>query len=92
LGLASGPAFAHGWGAFCSGGPMTLIFYAGIGLALVGLTGIGWFIQRVRRLKRSGADDATIQAELRFLVPLNVAAVGLAFLGMAIALVGLILA
>lgn len=71
---------------------MTLIFYAGIALALVGLTGIGWFIQRVRRLKRSAADDATIQAELRFLVLLNVGAVGLAFLGMAIALVGLILA
>lgn len=70
---------------------MTLVFYAGIALALVGFAGILWFIQRVRRLKRTDADDAAVQAELRALVVLNMAAVGVAFLGLAIAVVGLIM-
>ena len=70
---------------------MTLVFYAGIALTLVGLAGILWFIQRTRRLRQSDADDATLQAELRALVLLNVAAMGLAFMGLAITVVGLIL-
>ena len=71
---------------------MTLVFYAGVALTLVGLAGILWFIQRARRLRKSEADDATVQAELRALVLLNMAAVGLAFMGLAITVVGLILA
>jgi len=71
---------------------MKAVFYAGVALALVGLAGIVWFIQRVRRLRRSEADDATVQAELRMLVLVNVAAVGLAFIGLAVAVVGLIMA
>ena len=70
---------------------MTLIFYAGVALTLVGLAGILWFIHRTRRLRKAEADDATLQAELRTLVLLNVAAVGLAFMGLAITVVGLIL-
>jgi hypothetical protein len=71
---------------------MTLVFYAGIAITLAGLAGILWFIQRARRLRQSQADDITVQAELRALVLLNVAAVGLAFIGLAITVVGLILA
>ena len=70
---------------------MTLVVYAGVALTLVGLAGIMWFIQRARRLRKSEADDATVQAELRALVLLNMAAVGLAFMGLAITVVGLIL-
>ena len=71
---------------------MTILFYAGIALTLVGLAGILWFIRRVRRLRETDDDDATVQAELRSLVLLNIAVVGLAFLGLAITVVGLILA
>lgn len=70
---------------------MTLLFYSGLALALLGLAGIFWFIQRVRRLRRGDADDATVLAELRFLVVLNMGAVGLAFLGLALALVAVIM-
>ncbi len=70
---------------------MTLVFYAGIAITLLGLAGILWFIHRVRRFKRTDSDDATLQAELRALVLLNMAAAGLAFLGLAITVVGLIL-
>jgi len=71
---------------------MTVLFFAGIVLAALGLAGILRFIQRARRLRQSDADDATVQAELRSLVVLNMASVGLAFLGLAIAVVGLIMA
>ncbi len=71
---------------------MTLVFYAGVALTLVGLAGILWFFRRARRLRETDSDDATAQAELRALVLLNMAAVGVAFFGLAIAVVGLIMA
>ena len=71
---------------------MTLVFYAGVALTLIGLAGILWLISRARRLRTAETDDATVQAELRALVLLNVAAVGVAFMGLAITVVGLILA
>jgi hypothetical protein len=70
---------------------MTLVFYAGVAITLVGLAGIMWLISRARRLRQTQADDATVQAELRALVLLNMAAVGVAFIGLAITVVGLIL-
>ena len=70
---------------------MTWVFTAGVVTTLVGLAGILWFIRRARRLRRTDADDADVQAELRALVLLNTVAVGIAFLGLAIAVVGLVL-
>jgi hypothetical protein len=71
---------------------MTVVFYAGVAITLAGLAGIVWFIQRARRLRRSDAGDTEVRAELRALVVLNTAAVGLAFLGLAITVVGLVMA
>ena len=71
---------------------MTLVFYAGVAITLLGLAGVLWFIRRALRLRDMQADDATVQAEMRTLVVLNMAAVGLAFMGLAITVVGLILA
>ena len=45
-----------------------------------------------RRLRAADTDEATLKAELRSLVMLNMAAMGLAFLGLAITVVGLVLA
>jgi hypothetical protein len=70
---------------------MTLVFYAGVAITLVGLAGIVWLIIRARRLRQTETDDTSVQAELRALVLLNMAAVGLAFMGLAITVVGLIL-
>ena len=70
---------------------MTILFYIGVALTVLGLAGIFWFIQRVRRLKDSEASDDSVQAELRFLVALNMGAVGLAFMGLALALVGVVM-
>jgi hypothetical protein len=71
---------------------MTLIFYSSIAITLVGLAGIFWFILRTRRLRTTDTDEAGLKAELRSLVVLNMAAMGLAFLGLALTVVGLILA
>ena len=70
---------------------MALVFYAGVATTLVGLAGILWFLRRARRLRETDADDATVQAELRSLVMLNMAAVGVAFIGLAFTMIGLIL-
>ncbi len=71
---------------------ITLVFYAGVATTLVGLAGILWILRRARRLREAEADDASVQAELRALVLLNMAAVGVAFIGLAITVIGLILA
>ena len=71
---------------------MALVFYAGVATTLVGLAGILWILRRARRLRQSEADDATVQAELRSLVVLNMAAVGVAFIGLSFTVVGLIVA
>ena len=69
-----------------------LMFYVGVAITLAGLAGILWFIHRARQLRRrSGDDDRAMHQEFRSLVFLNVAAFGLAFLGLAITVVGLIL-
>ncbi len=70
---------------------MALVFYAGVATTLIGLAGILWFFRRARRLRETDSDDATVQAELRALVLLNMAAVGVAFIGLAITVIGLIL-
>lgn len=70
---------------------MSWIFYGGVLVTLVGLAGILWFIRRARRLRETEMDPDATQAEFRALVVLNMASVGLAFLGLAVAVVGLIL-
>ena len=71
---------------------MTLVFYTGVATTLAGLAGLAWFFRRARRLRETDPDDATVPAELRALVVLNMAAVGVAFIGLAITVIGLILA
>ena len=71
---------------------IALVFYAGVATTLIGLAGILWVLRRARRLRQSEADDATVQAELRSLVVLNMAAGGVAFIGLSFPVVGLIVA
>jgi hypothetical protein len=71
---------------------IALVFYAGVATTLIGLAGILWVLRRARRLRQSEADDATVQAELRSLVVLNMAAVGVAFISLSFTVVGLIVA
>ena len=70
---------------------MRLLFYGGVALAALGLVGVVGVILRLRRLRALPADDPALVPGLRRLIPLNLAAVFLAVLGLGLALVGLIL-
>ena len=71
---------------------MTIVFFVGVAITIVGLVGILWFIRRARKLREREGDNEAVHAEFRNLVILNVAALFLAFLGLAVAVVGLVLA
>ena len=64
---------------------------AGVVLTLIGLAGILWCIRKAAWLRRSDIEGEQAMAELRKLVPANVAAVGVAFMGLAVLIVGLVL-
>ncbi|HUF56445.1 MAG TPA: hypothetical protein VMM55_07780 [Thermohalobaculum sp.] len=71
---------------------MNPFLWIGAGLTVAGLAGLAWCIRKAAWLRRADIADEQATAELRRLVPANVAAVGVAFIGLAVLVVGLILA
>ena len=65
-----------------------IALYAGIVLTVLGLVGLGTCIRRALAIRRGEADGSS--AAMHRLVALNMAAVGTAFLGLALVTVGLI--
>lgn len=63
----------------------------GIVLTLIGMAGLAWCIRRAAWIRRADIPDDQATAELRKLVAANVAAVGVAFIGLAVVVVGLVL-
>jgi hypothetical protein len=70
---------------------MQALIWAGAALTLVGLVGLGYCILRASRAKRAGLDDAAMRAELQKVVVINLAAVGVSALGLAMVVAGVIL-
>lgn len=70
---------------------MQALIWAGAGLTLVGLIGLGYCILRATRARRAGLDDAAMRAELQRVVVINLAAVGLSALGLAAVVTGILL-
>lgn len=70
---------------------MNAFLWAGIALTLAGVAGLGWCIRRAAWIRRAEIANAEATAELRKLVAANVAAVGVAFIGLAVVVVGLVL-
>ena len=66
-----------------------LALYGGLLLAALGLIGLGACIRRALAVRRGEADGSS--AAMHRLVALNMASVGVAFLGLALVTVGLIL-
>jgi hypothetical protein len=60
-------------------------------MALLGLGGLGWCIAQGLRIRRAGLPPAEIHARLHRLLAVNLGSVGLAALGLAILVVGLLL-
>jgi hypothetical protein len=63
----------------------------GILLTLAGLAGILWCIRQAGRLRRGDVPDSEVRAELGRLAFAHMAAIGAAFLGLGLLVVGLLL-
>lgn len=70
---------------------MAILVYLGTTVTLVGLGGLVWCILRVRAARRSGLPDDALRARLQGIVALNLGALLLSALGLAMVTVGLLL-
>ncbi len=70
---------------------MELLVWLGAALTLTGFAGIVWTIVAVARARRAGLDDAALRARLGQILPWNVGALLLSFLGLMLVIVGVIL-
>ncbi len=71
---------------------MQALVWTGATLTLLGFAGIVWSIVAVLRARRAGLDDAALRARLGRVLPLNMGALLLSFLGLAMVLTGVLLA
>ena len=60
-------------------------------LTLIGLLGLGYCVLRVMRARRAGLTDDALRAELRSVVTVNLAAVGVSALGLMLVVAGIML-
>jgi len=67
---------------------MSAVFWIGLGLAALGIAGLGLCIARAARLRRSDTGPEETRRALQGLVALNLGAVALAGLGLALMLAG----
>lgn len=70
---------------------MQAVIWAGAALTVVGLAGLIYCILRATKAKRLGLDDAAMRAELQRVVMINLAAVGVSGLGLAVVVTGILL-
>ncbi|WP_373353277.1 hypothetical protein [Pseudoroseicyclus sp. CXY001] len=70
---------------------MALLVWIGAALAAIGLAGILYSLVRALGARRARLDDAALRARLKPLVPINLAAFFLSFLGLCLAVVGVLL-
>ena len=70
---------------------MQALIWAGAALTLVGLAGLGYCVIRAMRARRAGLDDSAMRAELQRVVTINMAAMGISALGLAMVVAGILL-
>jgi hypothetical protein len=70
---------------------MTILIIAGAALVAAGLFGLGWCIRAGYVIRREKPDPAEIRARLTRLLAINLGSVGLAALGLAMLVAGLML-
>lgn len=70
---------------------MQALVWAGVAVTLAGLAGLIWCILLARRAKREGGTEAEMRAKLQRVVLINLGAMGLSALGLALVVFGLIL-
>ena len=70
---------------------MQALIWSGAALTLSGLLGRGYCVLRVMRARRAGLADDALRAELRSVVTVNLAAVGVSALGLMLVVAGIML-
>ena len=70
---------------------MQILIWMGAAAALIGFLGLVMCILKGLRAKRSGLDDTQMRAELQRLVVLNMTAMGISVLGLAMVVAGIML-
>jgi len=70
---------------------MNAILIIGIVLSVLGLAGVIWCIRKAAWIRSSNSDDGTLRAALQKLIFVHMAAVGTAFMGLALCTVGMLL-
>jgi hypothetical protein len=67
------------------------MIWLGAAISVAGLAGLIWCIVRVLRARRAGLSDDAMQALLRAVVPLNMAALFVSALGLMLVITGVFL-
>ena len=70
---------------------MAILVYLGTAITLTGLAALAWFIARVRAARRAGLPDAELRRRIQSVIALNLAALLLSALGLAMVVTGLLL-
>ena len=67
------------------------LVWTGAAVSVLGLLGLIWCIVKVRAAKKAGLDDAQMRATLQSVIPLNLGALLLSFLGLMMVMLGIFL-
>jgi uncharacterized membrane protein len=70
---------------------MQALIWIGAAMTLGGVAGLGYCVLRAIRARRAGLADEAMRAELQRVVMINMAALGLSALGLALVVVGILL-
>lgn len=70
---------------------MQAVIWGGAILTLLGVAGLGYCVVRATRARKAGLEDAAMRAELQRVVVINMAALGLSALGLALVVAGIVL-
>ena len=68
-----------------------IIVYAGLGIAIVGVLMLLRCVHRASQIRASEFEPGELEAELRRLILMNGASVGIGFFGLAVMVVGMVL-
>ncbi|MBI1416509.1 MAG: hypothetical protein GC146_04725 [Limimaricola sp.] len=70
---------------------MHLVIWSGAAISALGLVGIVWSLLAVMRARRTLTDDEALRARMTRILPVNLGAFLLSFLGLMVVVVGVIL-
>lgn len=71
---------------------MNIMIWIGAAMSVLGLLGVLWCIRKATWLKGAQIDEAQIRAEVNKLIFGHMASIGVAFMGIALLLVGMLMA